>query len=91
VSFGFTPNAGIAAALGCGLTDDLAVQVDVGQRTTIDGVLAAGEVTGVAGASVAALEGAEVVGDEVVWQDEVSGLVSLTFRFVPTDGVFALD
>jgi D-hydroxyproline dehydrogenase subunit alpha len=58
VSHGFTPNAGIAAALGCSLGEDLAVEVDVGQRTSVDGVFAAGEVTGVAGASVAALEGA---------------------------------
>jgi D-hydroxyproline dehydrogenase subunit alpha len=57
VSSGFTPNVGIAAALGCELSAAQAVQVDAGQRTSVGRVLAAGEVTGVAGASVAALEG----------------------------------
>jgi len=57
VSYGFTPDVGIAAALGCELTIEQAVWVDAGQRTSIERVLAAGELTGVAGASVAALEG----------------------------------
>lgn len=61
VGYGFTPNAGLAAALGCELTDEGATAVDVGQRTSVDRVLAAGEVTGVAGASVAAVEG-EIAG-----------------------------
>ncbi len=58
VSFGFVPNVGTAAALGCALTVEEAVRVDAAQRTTVDRVLAAGEVTGIAGATVATLEGA---------------------------------
>lgn len=61
VSYGFTANVGVAAGLGCALTADLAVRTDPAQRTSVDRVFAAGEVTGVAGASVAALEG-EVAG-----------------------------
>ena len=61
ISYGFTPNVGVAAGLGCALTDDLAVRTDPGQRTSVDRVFAAGEVSGIAGASVAALEG-EVAG-----------------------------
>lgn len=59
VAYGFSPNVGIAAALGCALTPggSPAVEVDRLQRTTVPRVLAAGEVTGVAGADVAAREG----------------------------------
>jgi len=59
VAYGFSPNVGIAAALGCGLTSGgrPAVVVDRLQRTTTPRVFAAGEVTGIAGAGVAALEG----------------------------------
>jgi len=57
VSYGFTPDVGIAAALGCELTSERAVWVDAGQRTSTERVLAAGELTGVAGASAAAYEG----------------------------------
>ena len=60
VAYGFSPNVGIAAALGCDLTPGggPAVVVDRLQRTTVPRVFAAGEITGVAGADVAALEGA---------------------------------
>ncbi len=58
VSYGFTPNVGIAAALGCELTEEPAVVADLAGRTSMDRVFAAGEVTGIAGASTAALEGA---------------------------------
>ncbi len=61
VAYGFTPNVGVAAAVGCELAprpDGAVVVVDVGQRTSRPRVLAAGELTGVQGASVAALEGA---------------------------------
>lgn len=63
VSYGFSPNVGIAAALGCELDEAVGpgVRVDVRQATSIPSVYAAGEVTGVAGAEVAALEG-EIAG-----------------------------
>lgn len=59
VSYGFTPNVGIAAALGCALDDAVGprVRVDARQHTSVPDVYAAGEVTGVAGAEVAAHEG----------------------------------
>jgi D-hydroxyproline dehydrogenase subunit alpha len=60
VAYGFSPNVGIAAALGCDLTPggSAAVEVDQLQRTTAPRVLAAGELTGIAGADAAGLEGA---------------------------------
>jgi NADPH-dependent 2,4-dienoyl-CoA reductase/sulfur reductase-like enzyme len=63
VSFGFVPQVGLAALLGCAIdTDpvwgDPAVTVDALQATSVPGVLAAGEVTGVAGSEAAAVEGA---------------------------------
>ena len=59
VSYGFSPNVGIAASLGCELTGGAtpAVVVDPLQRTSLPGLLAAGEVTGVAGSTTAAREG----------------------------------
>ena len=63
VSFGFVPQVGLAALLGCELTadevwGDAVVVVDEHQHTTVDGVFAAGESTGVGGAALSAEEGA---------------------------------
>jgi D-hydroxyproline dehydrogenase subunit alpha len=63
VSFGFVPQVGLAALLGCAIAPDPvwgdpAVTVDTHQATSVPGVYAAGEVTGVAGAAGAAAEGA---------------------------------
>ncbi len=55
-AFGLLPNAELARLLGCALADG-AVLVDEGQRTSVDGVLAAGELTGIAGAEAALCEG----------------------------------
>jgi hypothetical protein len=61
VGFGFTAQTEIALALGCEaeLSGDggLAIRVDVGQRTTVRGVIACGETTGVGGADLALQEG----------------------------------
>jgi D-hydroxyproline dehydrogenase subunit alpha len=61
VAYGFTPRLELATALGCGthLTPDgtLVVTTDTSQRTTVPGVYAAGEVTGVGGAELALVEG----------------------------------
>ena len=63
VSFGFVPQVGLAALLGCELTadpvwGDMVVAVDGHQRSSVPGVFAAGEATGVTGAAGAAAEGA---------------------------------
>jgi NADPH-dependent 2,4-dienoyl-CoA reductase/sulfur reductase-like enzyme len=60
VGFGFTPRLELAVALGCELVDGF-VAVDVAQSTSVPGVYAAGEVTGIGGAELAAAEG-EVAG-----------------------------
>lgn len=63
VSFGFVPQVGLPALLGCDLAadpvwGDPVVTVDAHQATSAPGVFAAGEVTGVAGAAGGAAEGA---------------------------------
>jgi NADPH-dependent 2,4-dienoyl-CoA reductase/sulfur reductase-like enzyme len=61
ISYGFTPQVELAIALGCDTHLDrdgsLVVTVDDDQRTSIKGVYAAGEITGVGGADLAQLEG----------------------------------
>lgn len=65
-AYGLLPNTGIAAALGCRLRDlgaeagqagDLAIAVDAMQETSVPGVFAAGECTGVGGMELSAVEG----------------------------------
>ncbi len=60
-SHGFVPDVSLALALGCRLSMDDAtapsVAVDTWQATGVAGVWAAGEVTGIGGADVAAHEG----------------------------------
>ena len=63
VSFGFVPQVGLAALLGCTIEPDPvwgdpAVGVDTHQATSMPGVFAAGESTGVSGAAGASAEGA---------------------------------
>ncbi|HSM18293.1 MAG TPA: FAD/NAD(P)-binding oxidoreductase, partial [Gemmatimonadales bacterium] len=55
-AFGFAPVTGLAALLGCALAD-ARVRVDGFQRTNVEGVLCAGESTGIAGADCARAEG----------------------------------
>jgi hypothetical protein len=61
VGFGFTPQLELATALGCAtrLDRDDSLVLDVGpdQATSVPGVYAAGEVTGVGGAGLALVEG----------------------------------
>ncbi|MFJ6197441.1 FAD-dependent oxidoreductase [Micromonospora sp. NPDC092111] len=61
VGFGFTPQVELPVALGCAtrLDGDGSLVVDVGpdQATSVPGVYAAGEVTGVGGAGLALVEG----------------------------------
>ncbi|WP_214324109.1 FAD/NAD(P)-dependent oxidoreductase [Nonomuraea sediminis] len=61
VSYGFVPQLDLAVQLGCATRADLdgtqVVAVDARQRTSVPGVWAAGEPTGVGGAPLAELEG----------------------------------
>ncbi|MDS1271140.1 FAD/NAD(P)-binding oxidoreductase [Lipingzhangella sp. LS1_29] len=61
VGYGFTPQLELPISLGCTIRTDtdgnLVVSVDADQRTSVPGVMAAGESTGVAGAETALAEG----------------------------------
>lgn len=61
VGYGFTANLELALALGCatrrGRDGGLAVRVGPSGETSVDGVFAAGEITGVGGAALAVVEG----------------------------------
>jgi len=69
VGYGFTANLELALLLGCatrvGADGGLALVVGEDGRTTVPGVYAAGEVTGVGGAALAVVEG-EIAGSAVV-------------------------
>jgi NADPH-dependent 2,4-dienoyl-CoA reductase/sulfur reductase-like enzyme len=56
VGFGFTPQLELAVAARCAVADGFVI-VDAAQGTTAPGVFAAGELTGVGGADLAAAEG----------------------------------
>jgi NADPH-dependent 2,4-dienoyl-CoA reductase/sulfur reductase-like enzyme len=58
VSHGFAPRLELAIAAGCSLTADRFVRVDAGQQTSVPGVFAAGETTGIGGVDLALAEGA---------------------------------
>lgn len=57
VSHGFTPRLELAVASGCRLGPDRFVEVDGAQRTSVPGVFAAGEITGIGGCDAALAEG----------------------------------
>ncbi|GII96627.1 NAD(P)/FAD-dependent oxidoreductase [Sinosporangium siamense] len=57
VGYGFVPQLELAVQLGCRLGPGPAVAVDAGRRTSVPGVYAAGETTGVGGADLAEVEG----------------------------------
>jgi D-hydroxyproline dehydrogenase subunit alpha len=56
--YGLVPNVTLAQALGCALDEHGAIRVDDMRRTSVDGVLAAGECTGIGGMELARVEGA---------------------------------
>jgi NADPH-dependent 2,4-dienoyl-CoA reductase/sulfur reductase-like enzyme len=58
VSHGFTPRLELAIAAGCAMNPARFVDVDDTQATTIQGVYAAGELTGIGGMALSAVEGA---------------------------------
>lgn len=57
VSHGFTPRLELPIAAGCTITADRFVAVDDQQATTVAGVYAAGEITGIGGMALSAAEG----------------------------------
>jgi NADPH-dependent 2,4-dienoyl-CoA reductase/sulfur reductase-like enzyme len=57
-SHGFVPRTELAVAAGCRLRSDGAVATDGNGRTSVNGVFAAGETTGIGGADLALAEGA---------------------------------
>ncbi|MGF6240914.1 NADPH-dependent 2,4-dienoyl-CoA reductase/sulfur reductase-like enzyme [Paraburkholderia sp. GAS38] len=59
--YGLVPNITLAQALGCALDVRGAVRIDDLQRTSVPGVLAAGECTGIGGMELARVEG-EIAG-----------------------------
>ncbi|HEX4057716.1 MAG TPA: FAD/NAD(P)-binding oxidoreductase, partial [Galbitalea sp.] len=61
VGHGFTPRLELAVAAGCKLTSERFVRVDAAQRTSVPGVFAAGEITGIGGVEEALAEG-EIAG-----------------------------
>lgn len=58
--YGLVPNVALGQALGCALAVG-AIEVDSAQRTSVPGVFAAGECTGIGGMELARLEG-EIAG-----------------------------
>ena len=58
VSHAFTPRLELALAAGCDLTPDRFVRVDGKQLTSVPGVYAVGELTGIGGVDLALAEGA---------------------------------
>lgn len=58
VSHAFVPRLELPMAAGCALSADRFVRVSDDQQTTVPGVYAAGELTGIAGAAAALAEGA---------------------------------
>lgn len=59
--YGLIPNVTLGEALGCAIGAAGGIAVDDAQRTSVDGVFAAGECTGVGGAELAGVEG-EIAG-----------------------------
>jgi NADPH-dependent 2,4-dienoyl-CoA reductase/sulfur reductase-like enzyme len=54
---GWTPRLELAIAFGCQLNDQRFVAIDESQRTSVENVYAAGEITGVGGVDLALVEG----------------------------------
>lgn len=61
VSHAFTPRLELAIAAGCQLTPERFVRVGSDQQTSVSGVFAAGEITGIGGVDLALAEG-EIAG-----------------------------
>jgi NADPH-dependent 2,4-dienoyl-CoA reductase/sulfur reductase-like enzyme len=77
-SAGLSPNTELAQLLGCAIAGD-AIQVDASQATTVGGVWAAGECTGIKG-DVAALAEGEIAGSAAAGDTDGSHRRSLQRR-----------
>jgi len=80
--WGLIPQTELAQSLGCALAPRFgasAIAVDAQQRTSVDGVLAVGECTGIAGAVAAQLQG-EAAGRAVVDDLDFDGPANPTAR-----------
>ncbi len=99
VGLGLMPNVELAQLLGCAVVDN-AIDVDADQRTSVPGVYAAGECTGVAGDASAIAEG-EVAGAVAAGDEATSAMrrksragrafgKSLARAFAPRDEVLRL-
>ena len=79
VSHGFTPRLELAIAAGCAMSPSRFVVVDDAQATSVPGVWAAGEITGIGGADAALAEGA-VAGTAAAGGDLRTGAAHLAGR-----------
>ena len=70
IAYGFVPNTELAQLLGCGMKNGLAA-VDEYQRSTISGVLCAGELTGLGGVDRSLVEG-EIAGCAAAGRDDLA-------------------
>ncbi|MFG1710200.1 FAD-dependent oxidoreductase [Nonomuraea sp. M3C6] len=78
VGYGFVPQIELGTQLGCGVRHDVdgspVLVVDAAQRTTVPGVWAAGEPTGVGGWRLSELEG-RIAGRAIAEAGEVPGVL----------------
>ncbi|HEX3867421.1 MAG TPA: FAD-dependent oxidoreductase [Gemmatimonadaceae bacterium] len=72
--FGLVPNVELARVIGCSVSDN-AIVVDPRQETTVSGVFAAGEPTGIGGVDLALIEG-EIAGAAALGERLDSRLVA---------------
>jgi NADPH-dependent 2,4-dienoyl-CoA reductase/sulfur reductase-like enzyme len=73
-SYGLVPNVELPIRIGCQIVQDR-VLVDDSQQTSVDGVLCAGEVTGIGGVDLALIEG-QIAGLSVAGKETSSELIS---------------
>jgi NADPH-dependent 2,4-dienoyl-CoA reductase/sulfur reductase-like enzyme len=78
--FGLVPNTELAQLLGCELTGGGFVRVDGRQRTSVAGVLAAGEVCGIGGVDIALAEGMIAAGAHVRLECRLRTVLAESFR-----------
>jgi D-hydroxyproline dehydrogenase subunit alpha len=88
VSHGFTPRLELAVAAGCALAPSRFVVVDDAQATSVPGVWAAGEITGIAGADAALAEGT-VAGTAAAGGDTRTGAARAAGRAASRARAFA--
>lgn len=97
-AYGLVPNTLVGAALGCQIEDGAggaALAVDAWQATSIAGVYAAGECTGVGGMELSAVEGRIAAHAALGEREKAGALVATRERYrrfaARLDAAFALD